>query len=122
MADRCRRVAQRSPASNEATQDYDVVALGRHFFDTLLADSWPQILSATAGSPLIELVLEWSKNERDLHRLNWELLHGPLQFLAAGFLDAEGKLVRVAISRVVTEASYPVRPLAPQPRILFVIG
>lgn len=122
IADRCRRVAQRAPASNGTTNDFDVVALGRHFFDTLLAPEWPKILATTAGAPLIELALEWSKDERDLHRLNWELIHGPTGFLAAGFTDPQGNLVRIALSRVVTEATLLPRTLSSQPRILFVVG
>lgn len=122
MADRCRRVAQRAPASQAANNDYDVVVLGRHFFTTLLAPEWPNVLTATSDAPLVELALEWSKDERDLHRLNWELLHGPDGFLAAGFTDSQGRLRRFTVSRVVTEASLPPRPLSPQPRILFVVG
>lgn len=122
MADRCRRIAQRSPAASEAKADYDVVAVGRHLFDTLFGGGgWAQIVDATAGATLVELALEWSREQRDLHRLNWEMMHGPDGFLAAGF-NAKGRPVRVAVARVVREANAPVREPATLPRILFVIG
>jgi hypothetical protein len=123
MADRFRRVAQRSPVSHEAKNDFDVVEVGRHLFETLLGDAvWSSILAATAGASMIELALEWSKDERELHRLNWEMMHGPGGFLGAGFNGANGQPVRVAISRVVTEASAFTRLPSELPRILFVVG
>jgi hypothetical protein len=94
---------------------------GRYLFDTLLgAANWAEIDAAAkqSGARHIELALCWADGERDLHRLNWEMMSTPDRFLAAGS-DSFG----VAITRVVagTRDTAP-RALGVPPRVLFVVG
>ena len=57
---------------------------GRYLFEALIGGSiWNNILrsAASAGEQFIELNLLWDKTAGDLHRLNWEMMHGQGGFL-----------------------------------------
>src|SRR5262249_13875014 len=61
--------------------------------------------------------LSWGYNENNLHRLNWEMMHGRKEFLA-GMLHPE-----VAITRIVSGTDgVKARQISLPPRVLFVIG
>jgi hypothetical protein len=96
------------------------VRFGRYLFDTLIGHSiWASLLKHAEDSKdrFLELCLSWDSNDAYLHRLNWEMMHGPEFFL---FLD---RSTRIAISRVPprTKTIIP-RPVGLPPRMLFVIG
>ncbi|HEX4668798.1 MAG TPA: CHAT domain-containing protein [Solirubrobacterales bacterium] len=106
---------------DEALQEGDVKALGRHLFDSLLGQEvWEKIADAASQweGNTIELALSWSSGEHDLHRLSWEAMHDGKDFLGAH------PDFSVAITRVVADAADGVSPASvPAPaRVLFVIG
>jgi hypothetical protein len=112
-------------------QDYDsiterklksgtTVRFGSYLFDTLIGASiWAKLFKHAEDSSdrFIELCLSWDSNDAYLHRLNWEMMHGPDSFL---FLD---RSIKIAVSRVApgTETIIP-RAAELPPRMLFVIG
>jgi hypothetical protein len=112
----CARIAARLP------DPHDITSFGRYLFETLLgAKPWSAIQVEAGAVPMIELALCWSKAERPLHRLNWELLHDGNGFLAKGYRSA-GNLVRVALTRVVADTLDTGRPLSLPTRLLCVVG
>lgn len=124
MAARCRRLVQRQPQAG------DVEDVGRHLYFCLLGNGLWDAIRADAGNTwLVELALALSRDESDLLRLNWELMHTPTgDFLAAG-LRAVGAAspttapaLRVAVTRVVADAP-PLSFTTPElPRMLFIVG
>src|SRR4051812_45926988 len=71
-------IMNRRPATSEA--------YGRYLFETLIgATAWDAVVTAAtaAGARVAELALEWLAIDGDLHRLPWELMHGPTAFLVA---------------------------------------
>jgi hypothetical protein len=90
---------------------------GRFLFDTLLGERlWREIETLSADAPRLELALSWDRYDAHLHRLNWEMMHGPAAFLAASVPKP------VAITRLVQGATGLPRPLSRPPRVLFLIG
>src|SRR5262249_36280013 len=69
----------------------------------------------------IELALSWNAQDRDLNRLNWEMMHGPARFLAEGLREM-GKIVPIGIVRVVRSSTGKPDPLSLPPRVLFVVN
>jgi hypothetical protein len=110
-----------------ANRDYrggDLRNFGLYLFDTLIGtQAWEAISCAARArnERLIELALCWPTGEGVLHRLNWEMMHGPD---ADGFLAA-GKQRPVAITRLVAGTRGPdwqAGPIPYPPRVLFVLG
>ncbi len=92
-------------------------AYGRYLFDTLLGTrTWTSVLAAAGTSPLIELALCWEENQKDLHRLPWEMMRN-----SDGYLVASRK-PRIAITRMIQGAQAIPSVLDLPPRVLFVIG
>ncbi|HEX4966019.1 MAG TPA: CHAT domain-containing protein [Thermoanaerobaculia bacterium] len=115
-----RRIANRKPLNVPAS---DIELFGRYLFRTIVGkDLWQAILQAAdqEQAESIELALSWAAGDHDLHRLNWEMMHGPAAFLAAGRREA-GKVVPVNIVRVVSGSAEIPRPLSLPPRVLFVV-
>lgn len=112
------RIILRSPipANN------DVSTFGKYLFNTLIGrDIWQAIseLAEEEAPDVLELALAWEATELDLHRLNWEMMHGPDGFLAAKLPTPPRE---VAITRVVRGADWPPQVIGAIPRCLFVIG
>jgi hypothetical protein len=116
LAGAYRKVTTRTVAGD------DVERFGHYLFQTLLGEAaWERVTTAAAAASaaLVELALTWPAGERDLHRLNWEMMRGPDGFLAAG-----GARRSVAITRMVpvpADTPAPERLDLP-PRVLFVVG
>jgi hypothetical protein len=99
-----------------------VQQFGCYLFDTLIGDMiWKEMqkMAEDAHAENIELALCWSPSEKDLHRLNWEMMHSGENFLAAG----KGK-APICITRLVASNPSPEEPrqMARPPRLLFVVG
>ncbi len=113
-----RRITRRAPvAANK-----DVSTFGKYLFDTLVGrDIWQEIvaLAQEEAADVLELALAWDAGEVDLHRLNWEMMHGPQDFLAAKLPTTPRE---VAITRLVLGAGQEPATLGAIPRCLFVIG
>ncbi len=115
------RIVNRKPLAVPVS---DIEIFGRYLFRTLVGkDAWQAILQVAdhEQAEYIELALSWAANDHDLHRLNWEMMHGPTAFLAAGRREA-GKVVPVNIVRVVSGSSESPRLLSLPPRVLFVVS
>lgn len=113
LVDAYTKIATRHPLA-------PVTEFGRYLFDSLLGEPlWRDIRAATAeeGAGVIELALCWPAAERELHRLNWEMMRSADRFLATGAGNAS-----VAITRLVADAGALARQLDAPPRVLFVIG
>ena len=97
-----------------------VERFGRYLLDTLIGRAvWDEIVALAKADKarVVELALSWGHKESNLHRLNWEMMHGRDGFLA-GMLFPE-----VAITRIVAgTAKVTARQISVPPRILFVIG
>ena len=94
-----------------------VARLGRYLFDALLGqDTWKAIVAAAGDATVIELALSWDGRDNELHRMNWELLHDGVRYLAEGQGRAD-----VTITRVVNGDAV-VRDLDGPPRLLFAVG
>jgi hypothetical protein len=90
--------------------------LGRYLFSVLFGEAlWADILGSADGQP-VELALCWDATELSLHRLPWELLHGPDRF----FVQEPGS----TLMRCVRGAGGPAGPieLVLPTQVLFVIG
>jgi hypothetical protein len=101
----------------------DIAVFGSYLFRVLLGrTAWQAMLAAADGAQaeIVELALSWAAEQRDLNRLNWEMMCGPAAFLAAGRRDG-GKLVPVCIVRVVSGSSAKPRSLSLPPRVLYVV-
>lgn len=111
-------IRERRPRPDTAEGPGTTELFGRYLFQTLIGEAnWERILGLSAAAGLIELALSWSKEEHYLHQLNWEMMHGPTNFLAAG--DPKP----IAVTRIVSGTEgMAARPLASPPRILFIIG
>lgn len=115
------RIVHRRPAAG------DVKAFGAYLFATLIGASiWEAIraLARRHEADLLDLALAWPATEGALHRLNWEMMHGPETLLAALQSDEPKE---VAITRVVLSTPDPAGAVVPRsgclvPRKLFVIG
>ena len=115
------RIVNRKPLQG---QPGDVEIFGRYLFRTLLGQTaWKLILNVaeTAEADYVELALSWNAQDRDLNRLNWEMMHGPARFLAEGLRET-GKIVPIGIVRVVRSSSGKPEPLSVPPRVLFVVN
>lgn len=98
----------------------DVEQFGHYLFDALIGPTlWQQIEQAAseAKAKYIELALSLPSSERDLYRLNWEMMRGPAGFLAAG---SGGR--SVVVTRLIEGAPQKAEQLRSPPRILFVVG
>jgi hypothetical protein len=112
-----RRITDRRP-------DAQIEVFGRYLFDALIGSStWTAIRDAAAkiGATTIELALSCDPDDVDFQRLNWEMMHDGLRFVAAG-ADVAGRRVPVAITRVMAGTSAVLREVGSPPRVLFVIG
>jgi|GEM_PF-1460329 len=112
------RITGRAPVS----KNKDVSVFGRYLFDTLIGGRiWDQIvkLAEREAAEFVELALAWRSDEHDLNRINWEMMHGPRDFLAAKHPTCPRE---VTITRVVKDAAWDARTVGPVPRSLFVIG
>ncbi len=109
---------------NRQIQQGNIEAFGRYLFQTLIGCNWDAILAAARETKprVLELALAWPPNLNALHRLNWEMLHGPNGFLAVGIDLGGGARCDVAITRVVLGASQTVDEVPCSPRMLFLIG
>ena len=107
------RITKRDPRAGE------VEKFGRYLFTTLIGqEAWTAIrqVAAEHSAEQVELALLWGTGESDLHRLNWEMMRGPEDFLASGRpLDA-------AITRMVAGALQSPREIRLPPRVLFLVG
>jgi hypothetical protein len=93
---------------------------GRYLFDTLIGSTvWNWIVGHTSREDLLEVALAWDAGDVHLHRLNWEMMHGPNTFLAAKQRTGARE---VAITRVIAGTNVPLRSAGPVPRCLFVVG
>jgi CHAT domain len=107
------RITKRDPRPG------DVDSFGGYLFDTLIgADAWTRILEAVneRSATEIELALSWPATEMYLHRLNWEMMKGPRDFLASG------RAIEIAMTRIVASSGHSATPINLPPRVLFVIG
>jgi hypothetical protein len=107
------RIASRDPDPG------DVVAYGRWLFECLLEPAWTAIteLAAVKNARGVDLALQWSPEEADLHRLVWEAMFDGTDYLArnTGLLICITRLVPVA------EAERP-EMITRLPRVLFASG
>ena len=93
---------------------------GYYLFDTLIGDTAWRVIQQAAeetNAESIELALCLPASEKDLYRLNWEMMHSGDAFLAAG----SGK-ASVSITRLIAVTTQLPRQVPLPPRILFVIG
>ncbi|HYR91263.1 MAG TPA: CHAT domain-containing protein [Terriglobia bacterium] len=90
----------------------DMKKLGGYLFSTVVGSFWGEI--EKSGDCRIELFFE--SNDRIMHRLPWEMMHGP-----NGFLAADEKR-RIAIARLVDASPLDHEPLEIPLRVLFVVG
>jgi hypothetical protein len=96
-------------------QPGEVIAFGRYLFATLIGhEAWGKII-AQAGNEPVELALTWPYDEWELHRLPWEMMHGPQSFLAA-------ERDRGAITRIVAGTMASTPQIEVQTRVMFVVG
>jgi len=114
---------------NRMPERGDIQALGTYLFETLIgAEAWEAILrvSDEGKAKLVELALAWPSNEKDLHRLNWEMMYNPDEgFLAEGVKKHVQEARGVAFTRVVlgtASDAWEARQMTSPPRVLFVIG
>jgi hypothetical protein len=97
-------------------QPGDVIAFGRYLFATLISDEVWNTISIEAINESVELSLVWAEDEWELHRLPWEMMHGPKSFLAV-------RPQCLAITRVVMGAPASAPRLDKlKPRVMFVAG
>lgn len=115
-------------ASKLASRDYGadaVRSMGRGLFDNFMGgDVWRKIVADACGrnAGRMELALSWREQDRDLHRLNWELMcHGD-RYLAEGVMRADGVRVPLAVTRLVSTAAFGARVLSVPTRVLFAVG
>lgn len=109
-----KKIYDRRPAVDGVKQ------FGHYLFEVLIGEELWRIIKETAeleNEPIIELALSWPSSEKNLPRLNWEMMRSANNFLAAG----SGKTA-VAITRVIADAKSSVRQMSLPPRIIFVIG
>lgn len=104
-----------------APEGDDVKEFGRYLFGALVQPDWAAMVQAAADDG-IELAMSWPAEEASLHRLPWELMHGP-----DGPEDSQGFLAGsrarpVTITRVVSGAATELDELPATLRVLFVIG
>lgn len=112
-----RRITERRP-------DAQIEWFGRYLFEALIGPrTWAVIREAVAETraTTVELALACHPDDRDFHRLNWEMMHDGLRFIAAG-ADVAGHAVPVAITRVMAGTSATLRAVGSPPKVLFVIG
>lgn len=94
----------------------DMTRFGTHLFQSLIGvEVWEKILASAGAEKVIELTLSWDKGDRNLHRLQWEMMCVNGRFLA----DAREKLV--AITRRVEGTTAPARSVDAPARVLFVV-
>ena len=75
-----RRITERRP-------DAQIEVFGAYLFDALIGSSaWAAIreAAARASAATIELAMACDPDDKDFHRLNWEMMHDGLRFIAAG--------------------------------------
>ena len=90
-----RRITERRP-------DAQIEVFGAYLFDALIGSSaWAAIreAAARASAATIELAMACDPDDKDFHRLNWEMMHDGLRFIAAG-AEVAGRTIPVAITRV----------------------
>jgi hypothetical protein len=95
-----------------------IQSFGKHLFAALLGwETWSEMTQRAEElqAKHLELALSWAKEDVDLHRLTWELMHDGDTFLAGT------RKVAVAITRLV-DVNVVAPPLSVPPRILFVVG
>lgn len=112
------RIAQRRPNKG------DVAVLGKYLFALLLGKIEWETIKQAAGNSNVELALRFplpASAKEDLARFNWEALRGPEDFLARG-TTVNGRLLRVAFTRLVPGTQAAQRPVNLPPRALFVVG
>lgn len=98
----------------------DVEAFGRYLFDTLIGPTlWGEMRAKAVDAGLLELALAWDATETNLHRLNWEMMHGPEAFLAA---MQPMPPYEVAVTRIVAGAAAKPGIFHATPRKLFLVG
>jgi hypothetical protein len=119
LADTETAIGNRLPSDKRET-------FGRYLYAVLLGDAvWKRVLemAVAAGVGLIELAIRSSGSDPRLQEFNWELLHGPQRFLAAGAQSAGmPHSPAIAITRKVTSAAELPEPMKFPPRLLFVVG
>lgn len=104
-------VNRNNPDPNQVRQ------FGHYLFHTLIGNEvWNKILQVANGVEMIELSLLLPVSDRDLYALNWEMMYGPKDFLAA--LNSP----QVAITRLVKGSDWNIHNIQYPPRVLFVIG
>ncbi len=109
-----RKIVERRPDPG------DMERFGCYLFEVLIGDpAWKAIQQAAeeTNAESIELALCWPASEKDLYRLNWEMMHSGDGFLVAG----SGK-APVSITRLIAVTTRPPRQVPLPPRVLFVIG
>jgi hypothetical protein len=112
------RIAQRRPNKG------DVAALGKYLFAVLLGKPAWEAIKQAAGNSNVELALRFplpASAKEDLARFHWEALRGPEDFLARG-TTVNGRLLRVAFTRLVPGTQAAQRPVSLPPHALFVVG
>lgn len=112
------RITMRSPVK----ADKDVSTFGKYLYYTLIGDViWEEIctIARDEAADVLELCIALEQKELNLHRINWEMIHGPEDFLAAKLPKAPRE---VAITRLVQGADHEPKILSAVPRCLFVIG
>ena len=112
-----RRITERRP-------DAQIEVFGHYLFDALIGSSaWAAIREAATrvSAATIELALACDPDDKDFHRLNWEMMHDGLRFIAAG-AEVGGRTIPVAITRVMAGTSATLRHVGSPPRVLFVVG
>jgi hypothetical protein len=119
LADTEIAIGERLPTDKRET-------FGRYLYAVLVGDAvWKRMLetAVAAGVRLIELSICSSDADPRFQELNWEMLHGPHRFLAAGAqCDGTPHRFSVAITRRVASAAEMPAPMIFPPRLLFVVG
>ena len=119
LADTETAIGDRLPTDKRET-------FGRYLYAVLVGDTvWQRMLetAVAAGVRLIELSICSTGADPRFQELNWEMLHGPHRFLAAGAqCDGTSHRFSVAITRRVASAAEMPVPMKFPPRLLFVVG
>lgn len=97
-------------------QDGDSEAFGKYLTAVLLGENWTTMLDAAGNEP-IELELHFACDDREMHRLPWEMMYSDQRPFGA-YVGRD-----VAITRIVPrETATPIEKLALPLKVLFVIG
>jgi len=101
--------------SKRDIRDNIVELYGRYLYACLLGSRWQGICASAPDERMLDIALCIEDDADPLHRLHWEMMHGPDRFLGSG------KPRRVSISRSVDSDAEATTTASP-PRILFIIG